>query len=117
MSQLSKCLKFVTFRGVILYRMQSFLSLRIDLNFRHLLSCDIIGSTWEQDAETFQASESYVCRLYGRKLEESECSSLQNFKEIYEEKALSIMLGNIKTSLQAFIFCCQIVDAVSSELY
>ena len=27
----------------------------------------------------------------------------------------SIMLGNIKTSLQAFIFCCQIVEAVSSE--
>ena len=31
-----------------------------------------LGSTWEHDAETFQVSESYVCRLYGRKLEESE---------------------------------------------
>ena len=41
-SQLSKCLNFVTFRAVILYRMQSFLSPRIDLNFRHLLSCDTI---------------------------------------------------------------------------
>ena len=43
-SQLNKCLKFVTFRGVILYRIQSFLSPppRIDLNFRHLLSCDTI---------------------------------------------------------------------------
>ena len=30
----------MTFRGVILYRIQSFLSPRIDLNFRHLLSCD-----------------------------------------------------------------------------
>ena len=29
----------------------------------------------------------------------------------------SIMLRNIRTSLQAFIFCCQIVDAVSSESY
>ena len=42
MSQLSKCLKFVTFRGVIFYRIQSFLSPQIDLNFRHLLSCDTI---------------------------------------------------------------------------
>ena len=41
-SQLSKCLKFVTFWGVILYRIQSILSPRIDLNFRHLLSCDTI---------------------------------------------------------------------------
>ena len=40
-SQLRKCLKFVTFRGVILYRIQSFFSPRIDLN-RHLLSCDTI---------------------------------------------------------------------------
>ena len=30
------------------------------------------GSTWEQDAKTFRVFESYVCRLYGRKLEESE---------------------------------------------
>ena len=42
-SQLSKCLKFVTFRGVILYRIHSFLSPRIDLNFRHLLSCETIA--------------------------------------------------------------------------
>ena len=28
--------------GVILCRVQSFLSLRIDLNFRHLSSCDTI---------------------------------------------------------------------------
>ena len=46
-SQLSKCLKFVTFRGVILYRIQSFLSPRIDLNFRHLLSCDTIVSIFK----------------------------------------------------------------------
>ena len=45
-SQLSKCLKFVTFRGVILYRIQSFLSPRTDLNFRHLLSCDTIVSLY-----------------------------------------------------------------------
>ena len=31
-----------------------------------------LSLTWEQDAETFQVSESYVCRLYGRKLKESE---------------------------------------------
>ena len=31
-----------------------------------------LGSTWEQDAETFQVSESYICRPYGKKLEESE---------------------------------------------
>ena len=31
-----------------------------------------LGSTWEQEAETFQVFGSYVCRLCGRKLEESE---------------------------------------------
>ena len=31
-----------------------------------------LGSTWEQDTETFRVSESYVCRLFERKLEESE---------------------------------------------
>ena len=41
-SQLSKCLKFVTFRGVTLYRIQLFLSPQIDSNFSHLLSCDTI---------------------------------------------------------------------------
>ena len=42
--QLDKCLKFMAFRGggVILCRVQSFLSPRIDLNFRHLSSCDTI---------------------------------------------------------------------------
>ena len=43
-SQLSKCLKFVTFWGVILHRIRSFLSPRTDLNFRHLLNCDTIKS-------------------------------------------------------------------------
>ena len=38
--QLDKCLKFKTFWGVILCRVQSFSSPRIDLNFRHLSSCD-----------------------------------------------------------------------------
>ena len=33
--QLDKCLKFLAFQGIILYRVQSFLSPRIDLNFRH----------------------------------------------------------------------------------
>ena len=42
MSQLDKCLKFMAFQGVILYSVQSFLSPRIDLNFRHLFSCDTI---------------------------------------------------------------------------
>ena len=37
--QLDKYLKFMAFRGVILRRVQSFLSPRIDLNFRHLSSC------------------------------------------------------------------------------
>ena len=37
---LGKCLKFMSCRGVILYRVQSFLSPRVDLNFRYLLSCD-----------------------------------------------------------------------------
>ena len=41
--QLDKCLKFVAFQGVIVYRVQSFLSPRIDLNFRHLSSCDTVG--------------------------------------------------------------------------
>ena len=30
------------------------------------------GSTWKHDSGTLQVFESYVCRLYGRKLEESE---------------------------------------------
>ena len=42
MSQLNKCLKFMAFRGVILYRIQSFVSLRMGLDFRHLSSCDTI---------------------------------------------------------------------------
>ena len=33
--QLGKCLRFMAFQGVILYRIQSFLSPRTDLNFRH----------------------------------------------------------------------------------
>ena len=44
--QLDKCLKFTAFRGVILYRVQSFLSLhphpRTDVYFGHLPSCDTI---------------------------------------------------------------------------
>ena len=41
--QLDKCLKFMAFREVILHRVQSILSPpRIDLNFRHLSSCDTI---------------------------------------------------------------------------
>ena len=43
-TQLNKCLKFVAFRGVILDTIQSFLSPRIDLNSRHLFSCDSIGN-------------------------------------------------------------------------
>ena len=42
-SQLDKCLKFTAFREVILYSLQSFLSPQIDLNFRHLSSCDTIN--------------------------------------------------------------------------
>ena len=38
--QLDKCVKFMAFRRVILYSAQSFLSLQIYLNFRHLSSCD-----------------------------------------------------------------------------
>ena len=41
--QLDKCLKFMAFQGVILNRVQSFLSHpQIELNFRHLSSCDTI---------------------------------------------------------------------------
>ena len=40
--QLNKCLKFIAFWGVTLYRIQSFLSPRKDMNFRHLSSCDTI---------------------------------------------------------------------------
>ena len=36
--KLDKCLKSIAFRRAILYRVQSFLSLRIELNFRHLSS-------------------------------------------------------------------------------
>ena len=43
-SQLNKCQKFMAFWGIILYRIQSFLSPRADLNFRHLFSCDTIVS-------------------------------------------------------------------------
>ena len=43
--QLDKCLKFIVFREVILYRVQLFLSPRTDLNFRHLSSCDTIDNT------------------------------------------------------------------------
>ena len=42
--QLSKCLNFYGISGVILYGAQSFLSPRIDFNFRHLSSCDTIES-------------------------------------------------------------------------
>ena len=45
-SQLSKCLKFMAFRGVILYWVQSFLSPWMDLNFRHLSSCDTIVNSY-----------------------------------------------------------------------
>ena len=44
MPQLDKCLKLNAFQGVILYRIQSLSSPRIDLNFRHLSSCDTIDS-------------------------------------------------------------------------
>ena len=50
--QLDKCLKFMAFQGDILYREQSFLSPRIDLN---LSSCDTTGPQlampkfWESD--------------------------------------------------------------------
>ena len=37
---LDKCLNFMAFRGLILCRLQSSLSPRIDMNFRHLYSCD-----------------------------------------------------------------------------
>ena len=47
-SQLSKCLKFMAFRGVILYGIQSFLSPRIYLNFRHLFSCDTIALNYRR---------------------------------------------------------------------
>ena len=40
--QLDKCLKFMAFRGVILYRVQLFLCPQKDLNFGHLSSCDTI---------------------------------------------------------------------------
>ena len=46
--QLDKSLKFMAFQGVILYRVQSFLSPQMDLKFRHLSSCDTI------DLEYFQ---------------------------------------------------------------
>ena len=82
-----------------------------------------LGSTWEQDAETFQVSESYVFRLYGRKLKKVNEAHYKILNKYMGRKRYSrfvpssIMLGNIKTSLQAFIFCCQIVEAVSSESY
>ena len=41
-SQLSKCLKFVTFRGLFCIEYSHSYPPRIDLNFRHLLSCDTI---------------------------------------------------------------------------
>ena len=44
-SQLNKCQNFMAFWGVILYRIQSFLFPRTDLNFGHLLSCDTVGYT------------------------------------------------------------------------
>ena len=81
------------------------------------------GSTWEQDAETFQVSESYVFRLYGRKLKKVNEAHYKISKKYMGGERYSrfvpssIMLGNIKTSLQAFIFCFQIVEAVSSESY
>ena len=37
-----KCLDFLAFLGVILCKIQSFSSLRIYLNYRHLSSCDTI---------------------------------------------------------------------------
>ena len=42
--QLDKCLKFMTFRGIVLHRAQSFLSLRIEVNFKYLFSCDTIDA-------------------------------------------------------------------------
>ena len=45
MPQLDKCLKFMAVRGVgglFCVEYSHFLSLRIDLNFRHLSSCDTI---------------------------------------------------------------------------
>ena len=37
--------KFMAFLGVILYRIQSLLSLQTDFNFRHLFSCNTMGYT------------------------------------------------------------------------
>ena len=48
-SQLDKCLKFMAFQGVILHRVQSFLSPRTGLNFRHLSTCGTkvrTGACW-----------------------------------------------------------------------
>ena len=43
--------KLCVISGVILYRIQSFLSPQIDLNFRHLFSCDTIGILFEDNAK------------------------------------------------------------------
>ena len=40
--QLDECLKFMAVQGVVLHGIQSFLSPRICLYFRHLSSCDTI---------------------------------------------------------------------------
>ena len=56
--QLDKCLKFMAFRGgggggVILYRVGSFSSPRIDLNFRHLSSCYTMVDRKQSDEYEF----------------------------------------------------------------
>ena len=48
-SELGTCLNFMAFWGVILYRVQSFLSPQTNLNFRHLSSCDAIVLNCDSD--------------------------------------------------------------------
>ena len=46
----------MAFQGAILYRVQSFLTPRIDSNFRHLSSCETIGSVPETERVNRQGS-------------------------------------------------------------
>ena len=67
--QLDKCLKFMALPKVILYRVQSFLSPRTDLNFRHLFSCD----TTVQKFIYFSKAESCTNILNLFKTQQGEC--------------------------------------------
>ena len=68
-SQLDKCLKFTSFLGLLLYSVESLLSPRIDLNFRHLstfhniMMC-LLRTDGVPDPYCTCASVLMVCLLY-----------------------------------------------------